>query len=913
MLLARFPGGAAGAQARAAELRSRFGISIERQLRGEVELTVLRLPADRSAPELARALERAGLVEYAEPDYLVHTQQLPDDSLFSYLWAHRNTGQATPGSIDATGNVTPSANGTADADMDSVEAWDISTGSASVVLAVLDSGGELVHEDLRGNLWVNPGDNSYDGIDNDNNGYVDDVHGANCAGGSSRRSALGSGLPWDDDGHGSHVAGIAGAVGGNAKGVVGVNQRLSVMVLRFITVRSGYTSDAVACLSYLAAMVDRGVPVRVVNNSWGATSFSQSLYDAIAALERRGVLFVAAAGNDDDNLVDNPHYPASYADELAYPGQLHNVLSVAASDHNDARASFSNYGSNTVRIAAPGVRILSLERQEPSYTLSDFDTIGDGSSLADWDSSNVSAQSSDGDSYFSKTGDQFYLHSPKFDLSRFNGSARVVLRLRMRRGAFNTTQGDHLRIALSADTDGDGSSGLQRLSQNDYQGSDRDDAYMYLLRAVTRWLPHNSPGDDSWHVAHLHIPNTFFTVGAQLAIFGTVESDSGIVVDIDHLSVGIADSTVATTAYDVKNGTSMAAPQVAGAAALALSLRPAMAATELMYRIAETADRIAGLATAVPGSDGYYLPRAGDAFYDNMSAGAGAWDAALSDLDSGHEGWHITDATELGRKHYAWQIRPAPPAGASTRQQSVYQLASHRFDLAGASSLSVTVASEDFPPEAALGIWLRAADGSEAALNSSITLSIDDVVVIEGSVPSTTAQNGQRLVFKLSLSEEFDRLVRDGGMAPALRLYEIGVGSPTVIQYVAGGRRLNVHRLLQKVREGPLSPDMDGVWDADDFVIGLRLLSGFAAVDLGHNIELPAAATPEAVLGLTRALLADSALDVNGDGQQDRDDLLLVLRRLGGTPAALLGAEGASLAEREATSVAAAIDQFLAR
>lgn len=271
-------------------------------------------------------------VEYAEPDYIVTTQTVPNDPLFSQLWGLYNYGQ--------TG-------GTSGADIKAVQAWDIATGAVdnSVVVVVIDTGIDYAHEDLAANTWTNAGEIAGNGIDDDGNGYIDDVHGINAL--------TGAGDPLDDHGHGTHVAGTIGADANNGIGVVGVNWNVKIAGCKFLD-QSGYGSfsGAIACLEYVRSLKVRGVNVVATNNSYGSafSGFSQAFYDAISAQDE--VLFIAAAGN---YYMDNDVYgvyPAKYA--------LPNLIAVAATDQNDVRAVFSNYGRRTVHVGAPGVDIVSL-------------------------------------------------------------------------------------------------------------------------------------------------------------------------------------------------------------------------------------------------------------------------------------------------------------------------------------------------------------------------------------------------------------------------------------------------------------------------------------------------------------------------------------------------------------------------
>ena len=225
------------------------------------------------------------------------------------------------------------------------DAWNISTGSSSVVVAVIDTGVDYTHRDLAANIWTNPGEIAGNGIDDDHNGFVDDVHGYDFVNND--------GDPMDDNSHGTHVSGTIAAVGDNGQGVAGVNWSSSIMALKFLdSDGTGYLSDAIRAVNYATMMrTQYGVNVRVMNNSWGGGEYSAALESAIRASGDAGILFVAAAGNNATNNDASPQYPANYTPS--------NVISVAAVDQNDRLASFSCYGPTTVDIAAPGVSIYS--------------------------------------------------------------------------------------------------------------------------------------------------------------------------------------------------------------------------------------------------------------------------------------------------------------------------------------------------------------------------------------------------------------------------------------------------------------------------------------------------------------------------------------------------------------------------
>ena len=295
-------------------------------------IQTLQLPTNMTVEQALQLYKNNPNVEYAEPDYILHTMLTPNDTQFLQLWGMNNTGQ--------TG-------GTADADINAVEAWDIHTGSATTIVAVIDTGIDVTHPDLIANLWVNPGEIAGNGIDDDANGYIDDVHGINAI---TRTGNL-----MDDAGHGTHVSGTITGTGNNATGVVGVSWNTKVIGCKFLnSTGSGSTSDAVECLNYLVNLKTRSnnpVDILLSNNSWGSGGGSQALYDAIVASQNAGMLFIAAAGNSGTNNDTTPDYPSNY--------DLPSIISVAATDHDDVIPYFSNYGKNSVEVAAPGVNIVS--------------------------------------------------------------------------------------------------------------------------------------------------------------------------------------------------------------------------------------------------------------------------------------------------------------------------------------------------------------------------------------------------------------------------------------------------------------------------------------------------------------------------------------------------------------------------
>ena len=283
--------------------------------------------------ELAEQIAKHPAVEYAEPNYLLYANLAPNDPSYADLWGLNNTGQ--------TG-------GTADADIDAPEAWNVGTGSSDILVAVIDTGVNYLHPDLSANIWTNPDEIPGNGVDDDGNGYVDDIHGINAI--------SNSGDPDDDHFHGSHVAGTIGATGNNDLGVVGVNWAVKIIGCKFLNAAgNGTVADAVKCFKYLNHLkAQQGHDIRVSNNSWSGGGFTQSLVDAMEGLDQPGmapILHACAAGNANNDNDVFAWYPSSY--------NLDNIIAVAATDHNDDYADFTSYGSTTVDLAAPGVNVLS--------------------------------------------------------------------------------------------------------------------------------------------------------------------------------------------------------------------------------------------------------------------------------------------------------------------------------------------------------------------------------------------------------------------------------------------------------------------------------------------------------------------------------------------------------------------------
>ncbi len=290
----------------------------------------VKLPSDLSVNQAISRYKNFVEVETAQPNFVYHLAATPNDVSFGNLYGMQRISAPT--------------------------AWDLSTGSATVVVANIDTGIRYTHEDLAANMWRNPGETPNNGIDDDGNGFVDDYYGYDFFSNDSD--------PMDENGHGTHTSGTIGAVGNNSVGVAGVNWNVRLMAIKIYDAGGDSTSAIlINAYNYVRMMKNRGVNIRVTNNSYGgcneACGFDQATKDAIDALGNADVLQVFAAGNNGRNIELGPFYPASYTSP--------SILTVAASDQNDMRAGFSNFGITSVDVAAPGVSVLSTILSATNY------------------------------------------------------------------------------------------------------------------------------------------------------------------------------------------------------------------------------------------------------------------------------------------------------------------------------------------------------------------------------------------------------------------------------------------------------------------------------------------------------------------------------------------------------------------
>lgn len=316
-------------------------------------LSVVSINNEKMFAQTLQSLKKNAAIEYAEPNFIYsiavmpkgqHHQfssDIPDDALFDQQWGLHNTG-----SNDPQGKA-----GVAGADINALKAWDIAKGSPSIKIAVIDTGVDYNHPDLKENIWVNEKEaNGKPGVDDDNDGFIDDIHGYDFANNT--------GDPIDQNGHGTHCAGTIGAIHNNKLGISGVMSEVTIVPLKFLGADgTGSLENAVKAIDYATAM-----NVDIISNSWGGGDYSQTLFDAIKRASDKGIIFTAAAGNSSTNNDEAPSYPASY--------KIPNIVSVAALTSQNELADYSSYGKSSVHIAAPGNSILSTYKDGGYETLS---------------------------------------------------------------------------------------------------------------------------------------------------------------------------------------------------------------------------------------------------------------------------------------------------------------------------------------------------------------------------------------------------------------------------------------------------------------------------------------------------------------------------------------------------------------
>ena len=458
----------------------------------------LRLPDRLTVEKAIEELSKDPKVAYVEPNYIHYSKATrPNDPFLRYQWSLDNTGQTVNG-----------VSGTTDADIDAPEAWDATTGSVSLIVAVLDSGVDYNHPDLAANLIQ-----GYDFVDNDND-------------------------PIDAEFHGTHIAGIIGAVGNNGTGISGVCWNVKILPLRIAdTSGAAYVSDVISAIDYAGQ-----AGAKIINYSFGGYDYSQALYDTISNANASGILFVTASGNDANNNDINPHYPSSY--------NLPNILSVANTDQNDNLRYLSNYGLNSVHIGAPGVNILSTV---PAAIIAVWSDNFDDGNIGNWTSGGIdntfglsntvsfngsySLSDSPSGNYLNNTDS--WIRSPVLNLLNYHGAV-----LEFKFTGESEDSYDYLYVETSTD-------GINWISRGDYITGNYSDA---------------------WYQAYVDLGSC----DGKSSCFYRFHffSDNVTTYDgfyIDDVKVTVASSSYTGTEYDYLTGTSMSTALTSGVAALVWS------------------------------------------------------------------------------------------------------------------------------------------------------------------------------------------------------------------------------------------------------------------------------------------------------------------------------------------------------
>lgn len=520
-------------------------------------MQVVALPEGVSVEEAVDYYSKLPGIVYAEPNYYIHALKEPNDLDFTKLWGMKNTGQimqdgqCLPGRLAIyNGQV-----GTPGADISALEAWNITTGSSDVIVAIIDTGIMYTHPDLEANIWINTGEIPGNGIDDDGNGYIDDVYGWDFVDSDNN--------PMDFNGHGTHCAGTIAGVGNNGAGIAGVMWDAKIIPVRVLDTQGyGTVHHSIAAIKYATQM-----GADVISCSFGGAEGSQAYVDAIRASP---ALMVCAAGNEGSNNDVFPMFPASYNSP--------NVIAVAAVDNQDNPAFFSNYGSISVHVAAPGVGILStVPIWSPAYQ----DDITE-SSVERWntipylESANWSGGYIDGTSRYAigisgANVSLTYFDTPFMDLQ--DAALEFATAYTLREGT------DRLQVLVST-TDFS-----NYASYNDLIESDT----CYIADLVTG----SSYQKIVSKIVDLDRYATMFDGEPIYIGYLYYSKNPGSFVWLDGFT--ITRYTTPEAGYEYNSGTSMATPMVSGVAGLIKSVNQSLTAEETRQILIDSVDKIPSL------------------------------------------------------------------------------------------------------------------------------------------------------------------------------------------------------------------------------------------------------------------------------------------------------------------------------
>ena len=517
----------------------RWGISTLKVFKTQ-GLHRVKLPDGMSVNDALDLLRQDPQVEFAEPNYYRHLRATtPNDTDYSSLWALPV--------INAPGG------------------WDLATNCSTTVVGLIDSGVDYTHPDLAANIWTNPGEIAANGIDDDGNGKIDDTRGWDFV--------YDDNDSMDANGHGTHVAGIIGAVGNNALGVTGICWNAQVMILRaFDASGTATVADTIAAMDYAQ---QKGA--KVINASYASTDFSLAEHDAIALLNSAGILFIAAAGNETTNNDLTPSYPANY--------DLPNIIAVAATDTSDQLASYSNFGRSTVDVTAPGNSIYSTDMgQTAALLVQGFESGTAGWTLnAPFGIANTGFNSAHSlaDSPSGNYADNVNVSAvaPVVNMAgRSGGYIEFYLR------GYVLDDGDKFFVETASNLGGPWTA--QPIWLSDTTGW-----YYFPPSGIAGYLP-------DWAYAQVYlddpelVPNLYFRFRLSTNASGVAD---GVYID----DVSVQALTPGSNSYSSQSGTSEATPYVSGLAALIWSANPGLSTAQVKGRILDCVDRLASLSGSI--------------------------------------------------------------------------------------------------------------------------------------------------------------------------------------------------------------------------------------------------------------------------------------------------------------------------